>query len=62
MDFFRKNLEQDDSQQPQGHDMPSSEVPEDRDDEASVLFETKFTGLGRTVGAMDRDEHKRFVR
>ncbi|XP_030553771.1 uncharacterized protein At4g18257-like isoform X1 [Rhodamnia argentea] len=62
VDFFRKNLEHDDSQQPQGHDMPSSEVLEDRDDEASVLFETKFTGPGRTVGAMDRDEHKRFVR
>ncbi|KAF7849106.1 hypothetical protein BT93_L1235 [Corymbia citriodora subsp. variegata] len=62
VDFFRKNVEQDESQQPQGQDLPSSEVPEDGDSEASVLFETKFTGPGRTVGAMDNDEHKRFVR
>lgn len=62
MDFFRKNLEHDESQQPQGNDMPSSEVPDNGDNEASVLFETKFTAPGRTVGAMDKDEHKRFVR
>lgn len=68
VDFFRKNLEQDESQQPQGpdmprgHDVPSSEVPQDGDNEASVLFDTKFIGPGRTVGAMDKDEHKRFVR
>ncbi|KAI6705852.1 hypothetical protein NL676_008814 [Syzygium grande] len=62
VDFFRKNLEQDESHQPQGHDMPSSEVLEDGDNEASVLPETKFMGPGRTVGTMDNDEHKRFVR
>ncbi|XP_056158571.1 uncharacterized protein At4g18257-like [Syzygium oleosum] len=62
VDFFRKNLEQDESHQPQGHDMPSSEVLVDGDNEAAVLPETKFMGPGRTVGTMDNDEHKRFVR
>lgn len=64
VDFFRKNLEQDESQLPQGHDAPAPgemETPED-ETETSFLFNSKTTGLGRTSGTMDNDEHKRFVR
>ncbi|XP_038881101.1 uncharacterized protein At4g18257-like [Benincasa hispida] len=63
VDFFRKNLEQDESQLPD-HDASApgeTDTPED-ETEPSFLFNSKTVGLGRTSGAMDNNEHKRFVR
>ncbi|CAK9133947.1 unnamed protein product [Ilex paraguariensis] len=62
VDFFRKGLEQDESQQSQGHSMPASPEHEDDGSDASVLLTTKAVGLGRTAGSVDSNEHKRFVR
>lgn len=67
VDFFRKSLVQDESQQVQGHDSlatvpPETEDAEDAEDDSSVLFNKKTFGPGRTAGVMDNDEHKRFVR
>ncbi|KAK9267288.1 hypothetical protein L1049_009711 [Liquidambar formosana] len=65
VDFFQKNLTQEDSQQAQGHDTSATDPPVNDDDEsdASVLFNTKLVGPGRTAaGTVDYDEHKRFVR
>lgn len=64
VDFFRKNLEQDESQLPQHHDASApreTDTPED-ETEPSFLFNSKTTGLGRTSGIVDNNEHKRFVR
>ncbi|XP_050230851.1 uncharacterized protein At4g18257-like [Mercurialis annua] len=68
VDFFRKGIEQEDSQLPQIHD--NSDVREQKqevdaenvNDNEPVLYDVKFAGLGRTAATMDRDEHKRFVR
>lgn len=64
VDFFRKGLEHEKSQQPLGHDTSATVAPADEDGEsdASILFSTKFVGPGRTAGAVDKEEHKRFVR
>lgn len=64
VDFFRKSLVQDESQQVQGHDSLATVPPEteDAEDDSSVLFNKKTFGPGRTAGVMDNDEHKRFVR
>lgn len=64
VDFFRKSFMQDESQQPEAHNN-SPTVPPANDvgvNEASVLFDVKSIGLGRTGGTRDHDEHKRFVR
>ncbi|CAK9321188.1 unnamed protein product [Citrullus colocynthis] len=64
VDFFRKNLELDESQLPQDHDASApgeTDAPED-DTEPSLLFNLKTAGLGRTSGTMNNNEHKRFVR
>lgn len=64
VDFFSKSIVKEESQQPKGHYLFSTEVAEhepDRDDEP-VLPDTRATGLGRAVGTVDNDEHKRFVR
>lgn len=64
VDFFRKSLVQDESQQVQGHDSLATVPPdnEDAEDDSYVSFNKKPFGLGRTAGVMDNDEHKRFVR
>lgn len=63
VDFFRKSTELG-SQQPHGSDV-SSAAPSDNnehEDNGSMLFNMKFVAPGRTSGAMDNSEHKRFVR
>ncbi|XP_065878668.1 uncharacterized protein At4g18257-like [Euphorbia lathyris] len=63
VDFFRKGIEVEESQQPQSHDncasVASEEAGENNDSE---LFNTKLVGPGRTAGTMDKNEHKHFVR
>ncbi|KAI4298251.1 hypothetical protein L6164_031832 [Bauhinia variegata] len=64
VDFFRKSYEQEESQQPQSNDV-SETMPqknEDGDDDASMLFNIKPVGPGRTAGVVDSVEYKRFVR
>lgn len=63
VDFFRKSTELE-SQQPHGSDV-STAAPSDNnehEDNGSMLFNMKFVAPGRTSGAMDNSEHKRFVR
>ncbi|OAY29133.1 uncharacterized protein At4g18257 [Manihot esculenta] len=65
VDFFRKGIEQEESQQPQSHDASTTVAhPENEDGgkDDSLSFSTKFVGPGRTSEAVDRDKHKRFVR
>lgn len=65
VDFFRKNVEQDESEQPRDQDASSATVPpesEDVENDASFWFKTKPLGLGRVAATLDNDEHKRFVR
>ncbi|KDP37958.1 hypothetical protein JCGZ_04601 [Jatropha curcas] len=66
VDFFRKGFDQEHSQPPQNRSFDASDAvapeDEDGDNDASLLFTSKFVGPGRTAGAMDKDEHKRFVR
>ncbi|KAJ7968911.1 Cytochrome b561/ferric reductase transmembrane protein family [Quillaja saponaria] len=64
VDFFRKGLEQDESHQLQNKDISDPVPPENEEDEsaASILFNIKPMGLGRTTGTVDNNEHKRFVR
>ena len=64
MDFFRKGLEEDESQQPQSHDASETEPSEkeDVDNDVTMLFHVKPVGRGRMAGAADSVEHKRFVR
>ncbi|KAF5736319.1 hypothetical protein HS088_TW14G00459 [Tripterygium wilfordii] len=64
VDFFRKGLVQDESEQPQGHGAFASVPPADEvvEDDASVLFNLKSIGPGRNAGIADNNEHKRFVR
>lgn len=57
VDFFRKGQEQEDSEQLQRHDISNTEP---RDEDASLLSDTKAAGLGQ-AGTFDRSEHKRFV-
>ncbi|XP_072967553.1 uncharacterized protein At4g18257-like [Typha angustifolia] len=60
VDFFRKSLEQDEPQQPEGHDTDSNELQENGDaDDAQTA---KPFGLGQASATIDNDEHKRFVR
>lgn len=64
VDFFRKGYEQDEPPQPQNHDVPQTLPPEneDGDNDPSALFNTKPVVPGRTAGAVDNVEHKRFIR
>ncbi|KAK0579482.1 hypothetical protein LWI29_026970 [Acer saccharum] len=64
VDFFQKGLDKEEAQQPQGHDDSAGVPPEDEDskNDASTFFNVKFVAPGRTAGAFDNDEHKRFVR
>ncbi|XP_057948850.1 uncharacterized protein At4g18257-like isoform X2 [Malania oleifera] len=64
VDFFRKSLVPDESQQSQVNDTPPAVPPEtdDADNDVSVLFNMKPVGPGRTTGMVDNNEHKRFVR
>ncbi|KAJ8761993.1 hypothetical protein K2173_006595 [Erythroxylum novogranatense] len=66
VDFFRKGVELEESQQPQHQNVPATTAPENEnengDNDASTPFGAKFMGPGRTAGTLDRDEHKRFVR
>ncbi|KAM3748624.1 hypothetical protein ACB098_05G123000 [Castanea mollissima] len=65
VDFFRKNIEQDELEQPRDQDASSATVPpesEDGENDSSFWFKTKPLGLGRVAATLDNDEHKRFVR
>ncbi|GLT50642.1 hypothetical protein SLA2020_241140 [Shorea laevis] len=63
VDFFRKGVRQEESQQSQAqHASPTEPLDEDGDNDTSFLFNTKFPGALRTDGVVDRDEHKHFVR
>ncbi len=64
VDFFRKNVEQDEAEQPQHQDAFAAVPPESEDGEndVSFLFNKKPLGPGRGAGILDNDEHKRFVR
>ncbi|CAN0921686.1 Uncharacterized protein At4g18257 [Linum grandiflorum] len=63
VDFFRKGIEHEDSQQPEpsGTAAASNVKDGDADNDGSGLFSTKFVKPGQSGGAFDRDEHKRFV-
>lgn len=63
VDFFRKGVEQDEPP-PTRDDAPRNEdvAAADGDDDASLLFNLKPVGLGRTAGAVDNAEHKRNIR
>ncbi|TXG47895.1 hypothetical protein EZV62_027189 [Acer yangbiense] len=58
-----KGLAKEEAQQPQGRD-DSADVllgDEDSKNDASTFFNVKFVAPGRTAGAFENDEHKRFV-
>lgn len=65
VDFFRKGVELEESQQPQfdraSDNLQAGDEASESDD-GPALFNTKFVGPGRTAGILDNDEHKRFVR
>uniref|UniRef100_A0A803MIY3 Uncharacterized protein n=1 Tax=Chenopodium quinoa TaxID=63459 RepID=A0A803MIY3_CHEQI len=63
VDFFRKGQEEDGHQELQANDSFSSKVSAKTDEYDDFLpFNSKPMGLGRSVGTVDIDEHKRFVR
>ncbi|KAK0578594.1 hypothetical protein LWI29_012979 [Acer saccharum] len=64
VDFFQKGLDKEEAQQPQGRDDSADVLAGDEDskNDASTFFNVKFVAPGRTAGAFDNDEHKRFVR
>lgn len=64
VDFFRKGYEQDESLPPQSDDVSQTVPPENEggDNDASDLFNIKSAVPGRTAGAVDKVEHKRFIR
>ncbi|KAJ0018992.1 hypothetical protein Pint_10008 [Pistacia integerrima] len=63
VDFFRKGMEQE-SELPQASDASVTVATQDEasENDASMLFDMKFVAPGRTIGTMDNNEHKRFVR
>ncbi|KAL0398349.1 UNVERIFIED_CONTAM: hypothetical protein Sradi_2178200 [Sesamum radiatum] len=63
VDFFRKGLEQDQSQIPQRIDTSTRQAQgtDDVDDDDLLLNNTKSAGLGRTSATVDRGQHKHFV-
>lgn len=63
VDFFKKGLEHDGSEVPQGTDN-STPQPQDIDEDDGDGFlsnNTKAAGLGQTSAAVDRSQHKHFV-
>ncbi|XP_057747723.1 uncharacterized protein At4g18257-like [Arachis stenosperma] len=63
VDFFRKGIEQDELPQLENRDAAETVLRENEvaDNDASVMFDVKKVGLGRTVGAVDNAEHKRNI-
>ncbi|KAL7129705.1 hypothetical protein ABFS83_13G085900 [Erythranthe nasuta] len=64
VDFFRKGLEKDESQRPQGIDTPPQQAQDingDGGDDDFVSNDTKAAGLGKTCATVDRSQHKHFV-
>ncbi|KAK4440151.1 hypothetical protein Salat_0350000 [Sesamum alatum] len=63
VDFFRKGLEQDPSEIPQGSNTSTAQTQgtDDVDDDDLLLNNTKAAGLGRTSATVDRGQHKHFV-
>ncbi|XP_018485365.1 uncharacterized protein At4g18257 [Raphanus sativus] len=67
VDFFRKGTEHgEDLQAPRTSNISISAPPEDLkadgEDDGSLLFSTKFAGLGRAVETADISQHVRMVR
>ncbi|KAJ4768803.1 Coiled-coil domain-containing protein 174 [Rhynchospora pubera] len=70
VDFFQKSMEHDgsppsDSQHndnANGADLPLRDGDRDGDDVNDAFLSSRPFGLGRAASAVDRDEHKRFVR
>ncbi|KAK9086065.1 hypothetical protein Sjap_026476 [Stephania japonica] len=63
VDFFRKGLEEDRSEQSTHGDDSFSEIPrENESDDTIGLFDAKLEGPGQTAVGLDEDEHKRFIR
>ncbi|KAK6124088.1 hypothetical protein DH2020_042173 [Rehmannia glutinosa] len=60
VDFFRKGLEQDESQMPQGTENSMVQA-QDVDGDDLLLNNTKPAGVGRTSATVDRSQHKHFV-
>ncbi|KAK6150046.1 hypothetical protein DH2020_017571 [Rehmannia glutinosa] len=63
VDFFRKGLEQDESQMPQGteNSMVQAQDVDGDDGDDLLLNNTKPAGVGRTSATVDRSQHKHFV-
>ncbi|GAA0142942.1 hypothetical protein LIER_03734 [Lithospermum erythrorhizon] len=59
VDFFRKGVEMEETQQPQGHDTSNAKS---QDEDGSFMPDTKPSMLGRMSGSIDRNEHKRLVK
>ncbi|KAL0890122.1 hypothetical protein Bca101_014105 [Brassica carinata] len=67
VDFFRKGIEHgEDLQPPRTSNVsisaPSEDLKADGEDDGSLLFSTKFAGLGRAVETADISQHVRMVR
>ncbi|KAL2930552.1 hypothetical protein RDABS01_035962 [Bienertia sinuspersici] len=64
VDFFRKGQEENGVQELQANKLSSGNKPEKGNDECDdfISFSSRSTDLGRIGGAVDIDEHKRFVR
>lgn len=67
VDFFRKGIDHgDDLHPPRTSNSSISAPPEDLkadgEDDGSLLFSTKFAGLGRAVETADISQHVRMVR
>ncbi|KAG9447990.1 hypothetical protein H6P81_014118 [Aristolochia fimbriata] len=62
VDFFRKGLAQDNSEQAEKHDAPQVAPENEADDCADLLPGAKPFGPGRAGLAINTDEHRRFVR
>ncbi|KAL2475041.1 Cytochrome b561/ferric reductase transmembrane protein family [Abeliophyllum distichum] len=61
VDFFRKGVEHDEPQLPQGHDTDTHEARDEAGEYDDTLPNMKATGLGQAAATVDRSEHKRFV-
>ncbi|RWR89098.1 Cytochrom_B561 domain-containing protein [Cinnamomum micranthum f. kanehirae] len=64
VDFFRKSVGQDETEQPEGNRDMSPGTPLEKEDEDPdfVQLNAKPVGPGRTGLSVNNDEHKRFVR
>ncbi|KAL8460894.1 hypothetical protein ACS0TY_032409 [Phlomoides rotata] len=63
VDFFRKGLEHNEPEVPQGSDTstPQAQYIDENDGDGFLLNNTKAAGLGRTSATVDRSQHKHFV-